>query len=392
MENTPLTKFLPAERASAELLREQRAVLAAAPLLRGMLDAMPQFVMILNDRRQIVFVNRAVTRALAKPVEELIGRRPGEALGCIRAKTGAGCGTTEHCTVCGTGRALLSVLRGKDDERVCRMLVEPPGRDLDLSIRVTTLKHEGFVFTVLSAADRSDETRRRMLEKIFFHDALNTAGAVKGLSELIPEVKGDDFQVYCRLLQTSSDQLLDQILSQRDLASVENGEYALKPSRCPLTTFLEAMARLVSAHACAAGRRIHVEPHPPGLEIVTDRGLLMRVVGNMLKNAVEAEAEGAVVRLGCDARADGGAEIWVRNSAAMPRDVQLRLFQRAFSTKGADRGLGTYSMRLLSENYLGGVVTFRSEPARGTEFRVSLPPAVAARRARPQRPAETLPV
>ncbi|MCP4426270.1 MAG: ATP-binding protein, partial [Chloroflexi bacterium] len=52
----------------------------------------------------------------------------------------------------------------------------------------------------------------------------------------------------------------------------------------------------------------------------------------------------------------------------MPRDVQLQVFQRSFSTKGSGRGLGTYSMKLLSERYLDGRVSFQSSLAEGTIF------------------------
>ncbi len=372
------TRFLPAERSSPEEIRRERAIVEAIPLLCETLEAMPQFAMILNERRQILFANRAVTQSLGKPLDQIAGQRTGEALGCIRSKLESGCGTTEYCGVCGAGRTMLSLLKGaQSDERECRMLVEAPKADLDLLVRATALSFDGLNFTLYVAEDRSGETRRRLLERLFFHDALNTAGAVNGIAELLPEVESDDIPRYCQLLQTSSEQLLEQILSQRDMTMVEVGEYALKPSPCPLTPFLEAMASLVSAHPAALGRLIRVAPHPADLSIVTDRGLLMRVVGNMLKNAVEAEPKGAAVLLGCGARAGGGVDIWVRNPTAMPREVQLQLFQRAFSTKGADRGLGTYSMRLLGERYLGGSVSFRSDPQRGTEFRVALPPAAA---------------
>lgn len=52
----------------------------------------------------------------------------------------------------------------------------------------------------------------------------------------------------------------------------------------------------------------------------------------------------------------------------MPYDVQLQVFQRSFSTKGIGRGLGTYSIRLLSERYLSGRVSFTSTPEAGTTF------------------------
>lgn len=384
MENEPLpTQFLPAERSSPEEIAVERHALESIPLLRELLDSMPQYVLVLDARRQIVFANRAAVQAVGSPERALVGLRPGEALGCVRAKDAGDCGTTEYCRVCGAGRSLLSIAQGRDDERDCRMIVAPPGKDLDLSVRVTRLRHRDLTYTILSATDRSGDNRRRALERLFFHDVLNTAGAVRGISELLPKATAAEFTTMCGLLQHASSQLLDQITSQRDLASAESGEYVLHPSPCPMKEFLDTIAQISSTHPVAAGRNIVVAPGAGASAIVTDRGLLMRVVANMLKNALEAEPRGAEIQLGCDARRDGGAEIWVRNPSVMPREVQLQLFQRSFSTKGEGRGLGTYSVRLLTENYLGGTVAFRSENGFGTEFRVRLP-------ARPSAPREKL--
>jgi sensor histidine kinase regulating citrate/malate metabolism len=57
----------------------------------------------------------------------------------------------------------------------------------------------------------------------------------------------------------------------------------------------------------------------------------------------------------------------------MPRNVQLQVFQRSFSTKGADRGLGTYSIKLLTERYLNGKVWFTTSPEGGTTFTCQYP-------------------
>lgn len=55
-------------------------------------------------------------------------------------------------------------------------------------------------------------------------------------------------------------------------------------------------------------------------------------------------------------------------------EVQLQLFQRSFSTKGqSGRGIGTYSMKLLSERYLGGKVEFTSREPEGTVFTLTIP-------------------
>jgi len=57
----------------------------------------------------------------------------------------------------------------------------------------------------------------------------------------------------------------------------------------------------------------------------------------------------------------------------MPPEVAPQVFQRSFSTKGADRGLGTWSMKLFAEEYLGGAVSFQTDRERGTTFSLVLP-------------------
>ena len=92
----------------------------------------------------------------------------------------------------------------------------------------------------------------------------------------------------------------------------------------------------------------------------------------MLKNALEACRSGQSVLAGC--REVGGCvQFWVHNPSFIPREVQLQLFQRSFSTKGTGRGLGTYSMKLLSERYLKGQVFFTSTPEAGTTFTAAYP-------------------
>ena len=64
---------------------------------------------------------------------------------------------------------------------------------------------------------------------------------------------------------------------------------------------------------------------------------------------------------------------WVHNPGHMDPSVQHQVFRRFFSTKGPGRGLGTYSIKLLAEEYLGGRVSLDSSPERGTTFVLSLP-------------------
>ena len=113
-------------------------------------------------------------------------------------------------------------------------------------------------------------------------------------------------------------------------------------------------------------------PPPRNVLFTVDITILSRVIGNMIKNAIEASDDGDVITAGCKG---GGSTVKfsVRNRAFIPKDVQLQLFKRSFSTKGMGRGLGTYSMLLLTEKYLKGHVSFTSTEAQGTTFTVAVP-------------------
>jgi signal transduction histidine kinase len=101
--------------------------------------------------------------------------------------------------------------------------------------------------------------------------------------------------------------------------------------------------------------------------IESDPSILRRVLRNMLMNALEASHPDETIEVGCRDHGDE-VEFWVHNPGVMPEPVRLQIFQRSFSTKGAGRGLGTYSIKLLSERYLKGAVTFHSTKQEGTRF------------------------
>jgi signal transduction histidine kinase len=111
----------------------------------------------------------------------------------------------------------------------------------------------------------------------------------------------------------------------------------------------------------------------------SDLSLVQRVLGNMVKNAMEAAVPGETVTLGCN-REPEGVSFRVHNPTYMPKEVRLQVFKRSFSTKGAGRGLGTYSMKFLSENYLGGKISFTSTETEGTTFRVTYPVKFAGKK------------
>lgn len=367
------TRFLPALRDDAAAVGRQSDLLRRVPMLASLLDGVPDMVLILNRRRQILFANGAARQALKDG--DPIGRRGGEALCCVNAgREPGGCGTSEFCTACGLGRALARVRPGRPAFEECRVAVRRPGRDLDLRAWATPFEWAGERFTLLALQDAREENRRRALERVFYHDVLNTAGGLIQLSDLLQTAADSELPELKASLARISQRLIDEIVDQRDLASIEKREYQADPAEFDAGEEMTAVAKTYRRHRAGTGKTIQVEPGP-SLRVRCDRRLLGRVLGNLVKNALEAEPTGAVVRLGWRREAQGPLCLWVANPAVMPRAVAYQVFQRSFSTKAPGRGLGAYGAKLIVETYLGGSIEFDSIEGRGTEFRVLLPPA-----------------
>jgi signal transduction histidine kinase len=372
------TLFAPAGRDDACTLERRLSQVRQAPLLQTMLDAIAIPAIVLNECRQILAANRSLLKLLGVDSSVLIGKRPGEVMGCAYWPEGPdGCGTTRHCLTCGAVSAIMeSRAQQVQVTRECRMTLDHTldGGALDLRVTASAVTVEGELVTVCILEDISREKRLNVLSRVFFHDVLNTAGGIQGYAHLLEETapQGSETGVELQQLGRLADQLVAEIESQRDLTLAESGDLVLNLEAVSTTELLSELRALYLGHDVGQRRRIVLD-NPWDGRIVTDVRLLSRVLGNMLKNALEATKTGGTVTLRCTHDA-GYAEFSVHNPSCMPEEVQLQVFQRSFSTKGAaGRGIGTYSMKLLGEQYLGGQVAFRSSPSDGTTFVLRLP-------------------
>ncbi|MEJ5303650.1 MAG: GHKL domain-containing protein [Bacteroidales bacterium] len=372
------TFFASPDRAPDEVLRQDLQAFEQFAALKQFFNALPFIAAVLNKERQLVYSNRALLDAMGFPnIEAALGRRPGEWLNCIHAKeTPGGCGTSESCQYCGAINAILSCLRtGERSQGECRITGYLGDKEVsyDFWAVASPITFNEKFYVVLSIADISHEKRRLALERIFFHDILNTAGGLRGFLEFVQMT--DDMQEIKEHVDTAtrlSDDLIDEIVAQRQLLSAERGDLKVEWESIPVIQMLENVRSHMSFHLVAKGRYIRLDPPSSPLPIVSDIILLKRVLVNLVKNALEAIPEGETVVLGADIENDR-AIFRVHNPGVIPKNIQLQLFQRSFSTKEKTRGLGTYSVKLLTEQYLGGKVSFKSTPETGTIFYVELP-------------------
>jgi signal transduction histidine kinase len=372
----PITEFAPAERVPIEVIQRQAAEVMNSPIRPTLANATMQLVFILNQQRQIVFASQNWEKLTGvQDCNCLLGQRPGEALHCIHAsELEGGCGTTEYCRECGAIRAILKSLSGTAAIEECRLtrLINCNSEALDLLVYASPFTYNGEVFSIVSATDISHQKRRRALERIFFHDVINSAGGLEGLAEILEESAPQEMRGDLSLLKAGLHSMVEEILTQKDLAAAENSELQVHLQPYQSRELLERSLSALQYHPVAEGRNLILYPRSASVSFITDGTLLKRILENLIKNALEATPMGGAITAGCDT--DGkDINFWVANIGVMPRETQLQVFERSYSTKGEGRGLGTYSAKLLTERYLRGRIDFFSTPNDGTRFTVTLP-------------------
>ncbi|CCO23662.1 sensor histidine kinase [Maridesulfovibrio hydrothermalis] len=373
------TDFAPAERDSLENVLGTAKQLQENPLIE-IFNAVPVPLIIINQKRQAVFCNSVFqTASNCKSIQELIGLRPGEALGCIHANAHeGGCGTSRFCKDCGAALAIIKSLQGENATEECRILRKRDFDDggeeaLDLHVFTSPFKYLDQDFILFTAMDISHEKRKQNLEHLFFHDVLNLVTGLKYAAQTICKTTTSDrISRQCQKMTSAITQIAEEIQAQKALSSAEEGSLRVYPQLTTTGYILNHIREIYSGHNLCVGRHITISPHSINYEFKTDPIILSRILGNMIKNALEASEQGAEITIG--ANTDNGlVQLWVHNECVIPAQVQRQIFKRSFSTKGDGRGIGTYSMKLLAENYLKGLMAFESSDETGTVFSISLP-------------------
>jgi len=368
------TQYASAQRTDAGEIRRYSRKFQDTPLLKSLFDSVSDMVMILDRNRQLVYANRALVQWMGLDSQEtLIGKRPGEIVSCENAAVSdGGCGTTEHCSKCGAVNSILMSQRGIQNVQECNITQLPDLDGLNFRVWSSPLDFEGYRYTIVSLTDISHEKRRRFLERIFFHDILNTAGGIVGFSKLLKTVKPERVEQFRDRIYDLSLKLVEEIESQKQIAVAETGELVVHPMEFRSLGILQEVLESYQHHDVAKDKNIVIDPESQDTGFISDAVLLRRILGNLVKNALEASQPGDSVTIKANRETDRMV-FSVHNSGFIPRDIQLQMFKRSFSTKGVDRGLGTYSVRLLTERYLRGTVSFSSSEEQGTTFMIRLP-------------------
>lgn len=342
-------------------------------------------VVITDSAGKIEWVNDAFSRLTEYPLNEVVGRKPGEFLQGPDTDPDIVAFMHDH-------------LQRREGFNVEVLNYSKSGRKYWVAIEARPVFNEFGTVTGYVAIE-TDVTQRKQAEKesreaierrdrflaMLSHELRNPLGAIVNAGKVIERGMSDPQCVAqgCGVIQRQSVQmarLLDDLL---DVARVTQGKIQLAKETLDLTRLAADVLEIIEPLAAARGQQVDVHiPHGP-LWIRGDRLRLQQIQVNLLTNAVKYTPRSGSIRFSI-AEEKNEAVIRVEDSGmGIPQDMLLHIFDLFVQChETVDRADGGIGVGLTLVRYLvdlhGGTVTAHSDgPGQGSRFTVRLPLATA---------------
>ncbi len=243
-------------------------------------------------------------------------------------------------------------------------------------------KHLTEQYSQLQTIDELKESLTRMV----VHDLKNPLGTILlGLEYFecnqIEQIPPEMVKHTLKILTSTAKEMQDLIANILDVNRMEAGYLPLNRELTSIyDIILEGLDRVqVLAQACKVGFELDCQTN---LKAFLDRGLMTRVVVNLLVNAVKFAKRGTEVHIGAYSEQDTGLRLILTNHGrVIPAEVLPRLFEKFFQVESKNlglasgNGLGLTFCKMVTEEHGGRIEVASPVPGwdDGARFTLILP-------------------
>jgi len=372
------TYFAPAERSDEKGLTDDVKAATVNPVIDGLLNTVSGLLAVLNEHRQILVINDAFMQMLGiDDAKEKIGLRPGEAISCVYSNVNeGGCGTSPYCTSCGAAIAMVACQRSNQAvQKECAIRINRNGTEKNLYLRVKacpiTIQDSRMILLFLQ--DVTIQQQWEAVGRVFFHDLNNIIHGLLGSSEILLEEATEENRALVERIHRLSLRLAKEVQIQKHLTQQTDLDDQVLIQPLTVDLIFKEIETAFANHPAAKNRSIIFDQRYRSSRFNSDFFLVVRVLTNMVTNALEATDKGRSIKVWVRENAPR-LSFYVWNHRPIEKMAVDRIFQRNISTKaGSGRGLGTYSMKLFGEKFLDGKIDFSTSESEGTTFGFHLP-------------------
>jgi protein-histidine pros-kinase len=356
---------------------------------RGLLEAAPDAMIIVNSEGRVVLINSQAERLFGYAREELLGQAV-EVLIPQRFCTvhpGHRIRYFDHPHPRAMGESLDLFARKKD------------GTEFPVEISLGPLETEAGTLVTAAVRDitlRAEQTHRMQeasrLKSEFLanmsHELRTPLNSIIGFTELIHDEKvgpvSAEQKEYLGDMLTSSKHLLQLINDILDLSKIESGKMDFRPERIDLSTLLNEVKEILRTFSGAKRIPISVHVAPELGEVMTDPSKLKQIMYNYLSNALKFTADGGRVFVRAIPEGVEHFRVEVQDSGIgiRPEDidrlfVEFQQLDASAAKKYAGTGLGLALTKRIVEAQ-GGWVGIQSVLGEGSTFFAVLPRVATA--------------
>ena len=221
------------------------------------------------------------------------------------------------------------------------------------------------------------EELRIQLFNMLIHDLKGPLSEIVANLDILSYVVEPDNLEFVRAGQSGCDNLYRMIADLMDVTRLEEGQMPLLPERFDPAEIITEAADRIKGSAAARSIELRYELSANSPWLVADRNLLVRVLQNLLLNAIQHSPAGGDVTLSYGEQVPGRLRIAVAdNGAGVPLAMQNAIFDKFVQAtkRGAahSAGLGLAFCKLAVEAHKGRIWV-ESDGLKGSVFIFELP-------------------
>lgn len=228
-------------------------------------------------------------------------------------------------------------------------------------------------------AEASDKLKTVFMNNIS-HEIRTPLNGILGFGQIItdPDFAEAEKEEYYRMLQESSDRLLNTITNIMDLSLITSGNQKVYRKTVKIGRLFKSVIDRFTEISKRKNLAI-INPcdcHKTDFEIVTDGDLLEKIIFQLIDNAVKFTANGTI-EVSCETRASGFYFYVKDTGIGISSEAQSRIFANFMQEEIENRkfegtGIGLSIAQGLVE-LLGGEIGLESEKGKGSLFYFTLP-------------------
>ncbi len=344
---------------AARLEASFRALDGSRRELAVLLDSMQEAVIGISPQSQVTWSNskmRAISPSAVREGRSLVECvRDPEVLRCVQVAL--------RENALGRGRATSFV----------------PGRAFAVSAAPMPGGGAVVVLHDVTEVERTERMRRDFVANVS-HELRTPLTSISGYVETVidsEEQLSDQAREFLSIVLRNATRMNRLTADLLALASVEAGDYRIKPQAIRADTLIDDAIDSLAGMAIDSGVALERDP-APATYVLADLDALNQVFGNLIENAMKYGRSGGRVRVGAR-EAGPGVEFWVEDFGQGIASEHLeRIFERFYRVdKARSRDSGGTGLGLAIVKHIilahGGAIRAESELGFGTRFVFLLP-------------------